>query len=811
MELEEKLIYGKNPIQGIVSINIDEDKCHIYSRKNGILKEEIVKNDFWLLATEKFDNKFVRLKGDLPYKWGKKYKSRNMFYKDRKKYKGNCYSIFTPEIASMTKNGYTYYKGLKPSDLSILSVDIETTGLNGNADNALVALIANTFRDTDGTITRKLFDIKDYDSDKEMLQDWSCWVMSKDPDNIVNHNILGFDLPYMSARAEELLIGRDGSDIVYDTYTSKKRKDAQQQYDYNNAKIWGREIIDTFFLSLDFDIGRNFPSYGLKPIIKYHIDEYKSKKKKNPKRWTEKDQYWLDRFESNYHEGREWDWKNWPVEKMLSSEEYNHKWKEFKEYARNDGDDALTLYDYMIPSTFYFTQSVPMPFQFVVNKATGSQIDHIMVRSYLQDGHSLPMATEKTEKFEGAISMGRPGIYENVIKADVASLYPSIMLQYEIYDKDKDPNANFLKILKTFTNERLKNKQLFKETGNPEYDALQASQKIAINSKYGFMGANGLLFNSPHNAAKVTEYGREILKKGVLWATGYDLVRTPKKVVNEGTDEEYTQYEYILGEKLEKGLGYELTNVDTDAFSVTNGKFHSEEEFENFITKLNELYPSGIVWETDGNYSEFVVVRAKNYVMREAGSSKIKYKGNSVKDQKKEKALREFLDRMFESIIETKNTNQLMDIYHFYLKETLNIEDINRWTSKKTITKKVLNPETPATVNIKNSIDHALKNKYIEGYSEGDKIWVFTAIDGLKQKITKGKPVFIKKTGEPKMIENKVLRFPEAWNKSNHDKWHYVERVWKTMNILNTIVDIDKYPKYHNKTNRSKLEELCKE
>lgn len=96
------------------------------------------------------------------------------------------------------------------------------------------------------------------------------------------------------------------------------------------------------------------------------------------------------------------------------------------------------------------------------------------------------------------------------------------MLQYQIYDQQKDPNQYLYKITKYLRDERLKNKKLAKETGNVYYKDLEQSQKIAINSLYGFLGAPGLQFNSPTNASLITKLGRENLQRTIEWATGID-------------------------------------------------------------------------------------------------------------------------------------------------------------------------------------------------------------------------------------------------------------------------------------------------
>jgi len=193
--------------------------------------------------------------------------------------------------------------------------------------------------------------------------------------------------------------------------------------------------------------------------------------------------------------------------------------QKIKIYAEKDSDDALKLYDLFIPAFFYLTQHVPKSFQEIGCSATGSQINSFLIRSYLQVGHSIPKADE-IQHFEGAISLGIPGIHKNVVSLDVQSLYPSLILQYSIYPKNKDPHGNFLKMVEYFTNERIKNKKLHKETKDDHYKDLSNTFKIFINSAYGLLGANGLNFNSAFDANKVTRLGRETLKKGIEHITG---------------------------------------------------------------------------------------------------------------------------------------------------------------------------------------------------------------------------------------------------------------------------------------------------
>ena len=402
--------------------------------------------------------------------------------------------------------------------------------------------------------------------------------------------------------------------------------------------------------------------------------------------------------------------------------------------------------------------------------------------------------------------MGVPGVYENVRKVDVASLYPSIMLQYDIYDKKKDPERKMLKMLEYFRDERLKNKQLTKETGDQYYDDLQAAQKIMINSMYGFMGAGYLLYNYPFGASEVTRYGREILLKGVEWATGHTLEKTVKGIRNEGKENEEKSYHWVVGKSVNgMGKGYTLVNVDTDSFSVTNGVRPTNDEFANEIDELNSIYPELIAWEDDGVFDKVIVVKAKNYVLQ--SGEKIKYKGSSLTDQKKEPILKKLLQDTIDVLLDDCISNDyIQTLYKNYCVDALNPKDINEWVVKKTITKPVLNPERLNEQKVLDACNRAIDAKVIPGIQEGDKVWLYQAIDGEKQKITKGEPVFLK-DGTPKMEENKILKFPELYN-NDHDKWHYVKRVHATLCILENVLDMSTLEKYHLKSKRKLLEAL---
>lgn len=496
----KRIIEGKAGISHIVAIEPNDAEATIFTEKDGIVDSFLVKNRYWVLASMPMPGG-AELKGNLHYKYGKQFSSREDFEKfriyNRTK---DIYSVYDAKEALMIKDGFRYHQGMRHNDVSVLSFDIESMGLYHDKDS-FIFIISNTFRSNGKTI-RKMFTYDEFNSQAEMLQAWCEWVRETNPSIICGHNIFGYDLPYMQHVAElnetTLELGRDGSEIKFDKYTSEKRKDQVQSITYRRCHIYGRNIVDTMFLAIDYDIAsKKYESYGLKQIIKQEGLEVKGRV------------FYDAGLIKNHYTN--------PVE-----------WEKIKAYAMFDADDSLALFDLMSPARFYMTQMVPKSFSSVCWSASGSMLNSILVGSYLQEGHSIPKADDVVE-FVGAISHGISGIHNNVLSFDVASLYPSVMLSFNIYSKDKDPNAHLIKLLDTLTNERLKNKQIAKETGDRYYDDLQSSQKILSNSIYGFMGARGLNFNYTKGAAEVTKKGRDILMSAIKWATGKEYLEWKKE------------------------------------------------------------------------------------------------------------------------------------------------------------------------------------------------------------------------------------------------------------------------------------------
>jgi DNA polymerase elongation subunit (family B) len=747
------LIFGKDPTENIVSIEVKNDVLYLF-KNNGEVEERVP--TYWILASKPLDKNFKKLKGNNHYNYIRTFNKFKEYSKFRNIYsKKDIYVMWNNEESQMAYYGITQFKGLMVDEVSVLGFDIESSGLVRD-ETSKVFIITNTFK-KNGKKESVQFIVDDYKDQYEMIEDWCNWVVEIDPDIITGHNIFGYDLDYlnniMSLKNKKLNLGRDKSAAFFGKKPKGYRVDGAQSWDYYNCKIFGRHIIDGMFLAVKYDIGRNYESWGLKSII-----EYEGLIKEN------RQFYDASLIAKN--------WDN-PIEK-----------EKIIDYCVDDGDDSISIFELMIPSFFYLTRSIPKPFQVIINGASGSWLNALFVRGYLQTKDSIPKA-DNIEHFEGAISYGVPGVYSNCFKQDVASLYPSIMRHYNVCEKRKDYKETFPEVVEYFTLERLKNKKIANDTKDPYYRALEQSQKIVINSLYGFMGATGLNFNSEKMASYVTEKGRDILNKALKWSTGEEINYWKLKVEGE--------------KDIHENQGkYDLVNCDTDSIMIKkkDSSFWTKQEREIFLQEMNQIFPELILWEDDGYYDRVIVVKPKNYVLLEEGSKKIKIKGSSFKDAKKELAMKEMLQEITKGLVYEKDW---YSIYENYLQEISNIEDISRWVTKLSISEKLLEGNDTSKKRKLEAI------KDID-YQLGDKVYLFRKKDGVRPKLKGGEKQYYKKTGELMTEENIIYCLENKFNGDYHIP-HYLKRVYATLEILKNVIDIERSPRYDLKSKYHLYEE----
>lgn len=149
-DYSNKLIYGKNDTTRIVSVEAQGEDLTIFRElEDGTVSKEVLPATYWFLTNKSISPaKEYKLAGDQFYRYYHEFSNpeqmrivRNKLYQKRI----DNYNIYDTKESNLLINGMTYFKGMQPKDVSVLSFDIESDGLT-QRDNSEVYIITNTFR-----------------------------------------------------------------------------------------------------------------------------------------------------------------------------------------------------------------------------------------------------------------------------------------------------------------------------------------------------------------------------------------------------------------------------------------------------------------------------------------------------------------------------------------------------------------------------------------------------------------------------------------------------------------------------------------
>jgi DNA polymerase elongation subunit (family B) len=245
------------------------------------------------------------------------------------------------------------------------------------------------------------------------------------------------------------------------------------------------------------------------------------------------------------------------------------------------------------------------------------------VRAYISAGHSVPAGGTGQPYEGGATALFASGVLPNVVKADIASLYPSIMRTFRITARTDREVGAILTLLDHLMAERLRHKALARELARDDprrayHDALQGAVKILINSFYGSLGNPINLFADVEAAARITRKGREILLEML---------------------------------ELFEARGMRLIEADTDGvyFSAPDG-WTVEQELA-VVRDVSDALPAGITIEHDGRWRRMYSYMEKNYALLGYDGS-LTIKGSSFRSSRNEPYGERFFRAVLPLIIE---------------------------------------------------------------------------------------------------------------------------------------------------------------
>ncbi len=192
--------------------------------------------------------------------------------------------------------------------------------------------------------------------------------------------------------------------------------------------------------------------------------------------------------------------------------------------------------------------------------------------------------------------------------------------------------------------------------------------------------------------------------------------------------------EYI--EELRKPMkNFTLVNCDTDAIMVCkpDSTPFTKEEQASLLQQLNEQFPERIRWEADGVFEFVAVLGGKNYILYDGKA--IKLKGSALRDPKRSPALKEFMDEVIDAMVFEKGG--YTEIYNKYVKEILDVKDIKRWSSRKTLSSTMLKSDRTNETRV---VDALAGSNYVEGdrfytfYESPEKITLVENFSGVYDK-----------------------------------------------------------------------------
>lgn len=529
--MSKEILYGRGTTENIVAVEpmpSQKNIVRVFKRVNGTVEEEVHPYMPFVFVDRNDPNL-----NDFS-----EYRSRNLFgtnplnllvedenWSLLRAISSKCRS-YLPFLQSqwMLRTGETLFKGMNFDDPLRLYVDIEVyTSPEYDFPNAsraedkviIISLLDNRGRKrvmalNDDGLTPQMKNVTLYDTEQELLEAFCRGIRQLDPDILILHNGFGFDLPYLRDRMQyhgiTFGIGRDGSE-PYTFHTSIKFAEKNDQYE--NFQVYGRHVIDTYFLAKQFDVvARTLPSYSLKECAKF---------------------LGVASEDRVYIEGNE-------IASVWDGTHPKFNRQDLIHYALDDVYETRELDLAWGQSHFIQAHMIPLPLQDIMRYGTGNKIDLLFTRYYLEHMWSWPVP-DPERKFQGgyANTFYHGLVNEPLVYCDVGSLYPTLRKLLGIQPK-KDELRLFQKLMDLILEERNRLKKLRNEGETEEIKkrakAADSSIKLLSNTgSYGWLSWAFGAFNDYDEAERITTWGQKVVKR-----MNYEAEQLGSRIIRTDTD-----------------------------------------------------------------------------------------------------------------------------------------------------------------------------------------------------------------------------------------------------------------------------------
>src|SRR5438477_2540513 len=598
MEFEKNtLLFGADPTPRIVAIEVGETgTVRVYRREtDGSTVADVESFHPFVWADSDVVDLGIeteKLQSDLKYGWLITVDSWKELIALRNGLKkaGRAFFAFNDPVQHyLTATGRTLFKELALEELKRMQLEVLSFSDGENDRIMSIALSDHT-----GSEELIVVDPKNpAESEHAALKRLTSLIRERDPDVIEGHDLFRVDLSYLVARAKKtktkLDWGRSGGFL---RSRPSRLQIAEKTIDYPKFTIEGRHFVDTFLLAQFYDVGMRTLSGFERVDVARHFGLCDSEELS-----------------------------------ALTGKQLQHAYidndESFRQRALCAVRETRAVAELLSPSYFIQAQIFPYNYQDVIVRGNATRINALFLREYFRQRHSIP-EMPMVRGFEGGYTdIFFTGVARNVWHCDVASLYPSVMLQFDCFPQTDQLQIfrHLLTDLRTFRLEATAAMRADEKSGDTarahHFHAFQNTLKILLNSFYGYLGFAQGSFADFDAAARVTQIGRDLLKKMIEWLNARDA-----RVIEVDTDGIYfTPPPDIDINKLREGLAKEL--------------------------------PPGIEVEFDEQFDAMFSYKAKNYALLTRDGDVI-IKGGALKSRGLEKFQRVFLEKMIKLLMEEK-------------------------------------------------------------------------------------------------------------------------------------------------------------
>lgn len=361
--------------------------------------------------------------------------------------------------------------------------------------------------------------------DADAIRSFVSYVKTLDPDIIVGYNSNGFDWPYLLERAKVNNIRLDVGRVK----GAEPRSSA-----YGHISVPGRLNVDLY------DFAQEIGEVKIKSLEE--VADYLGVMKKEERvliPWYRLYEYWDDEEKKNI----------------------------LLKYSRDDVIATYGLSEKFLPFAIQLSALTGLPLDQVGAASVGYRLEWYLMREAFRFGELVPNREERrAESYKGAIVLEpRKGVHENVAVLDFSSMYPNLMIKYNIgpdtfvedecgedecyvipevgYKFRKEPPGFFKNVLTTLLRLRKQVKSEMKKypPDSPMYrllDERQKALKVLANATYGYMGWSGARWYFRQGAEAVTALGRATIRRAIEIAKSLGL-----EVIYGDTDSLFVKYD----------------------------------------------------------------------------------------------------------------------------------------------------------------------------------------------------------------------------------------------------------------------------